>query len=214
MGLWGEAPRIDSSGALPPTGEIRWIGPSPAYVERTKRQARIAIVVLPLILVAMIVVPVVALYPKVGYEGLMKVLDTKVEFKESFVTLGLMLVLFLSLPFTLKSASQGYRLGASTAGLHFEIPRARAFGFLPRGSIPWREVLYDGRWLMAGDRQFIGLQGMFDGEELRRTILAHIPRENLLSPGEMTVRLIRRQWYLFVPMLAVVALVVWLSCFG
>jgi hypothetical protein len=84
---------------------------------------------------------------------------------------------------------KGYRIGASSGGLDYQLGRVHA----PiRGSrerhAPWREVYFDGQRLLVGRRILpiaVGRLWMFDEERVRTLVLVNIPRANLLTSGQL-----------------------------
>ncbi|HEX7606587.1 MAG TPA: hypothetical protein VF348_07740, partial [Usitatibacter sp.] len=79
------------------------------------------------------------------------------------------------------------------------------------GRAPWRDVYYDGRILLAGGKELrVRTQRgdwIFDAEELRKAILVHVPRDNLLTPGQLQMR--RAGGWIWLLMVIVAGVAVW-----
>jgi hypothetical protein len=211
-----EPPRIDTDGAFPLSKEIRWVAPSPAYIDRQKRQARIATFVCPVLLVALIVLPLGFLYPQMGFEKMIAALE-RPEMRGKLIEVGLLVLgNLIIVPLALMTSARGFRLGASRNGLDYEISRVMAFGRTPTGRAAWNDVVYDGRWLVAGSQRFVlkapgSPIGVFDEEELRKVILAHIPKANLLTPNQLQTRGASALWILLVAVLGLGGWMIWMS---
>jgi hypothetical protein len=89
-------------------------------------------------------------------------------------------------------ALRGYRIGASSLGLHYELSKSQApFGLSRSGRAPWRETYFDGRRLLAGRKALpvVNLDvAMFDQDAVRRLIVANIPSANLVTTRQLLAR--------------------------
>ena len=208
MRFAAQAPRVDASGAIPLGATIRWIDSSPTFAAWQRRQVRVVAIGFSAALFAMILVPVIFLYPKVDLASLARILDANENLRWKLIEIVVVFVAYIAaLPFLLRKAGRKIRLGASLDGMHYEAegngPRGAA-----RGRAPWREVLYDGNWLVAGKKRFVlrrpGAPIPFDPEELRTIVLAHIPGANIVTPSQLQMRLMGPLvWILLAGVLAV-----------
>ena len=105
----------------------------------------------------------------------------------TFLTLGP--VLFLTGKRVRKNLDS-IRLGVSQAGLHFVAPP----GSFPvkvaeGGPVPWRDVYFDGRRLLAGKQIILAKlpqgQEVFGRDEFEREILARIPKANFVNTASL-----------------------------
>jgi hypothetical protein len=113
----------------------------------------------------------------------------------------------------------GLRLGASKRGLHFQLAKGQpaAMGGKREGVVAWKDVLYDGRRLLAG-RTSITVKNpllgeLFEKNDFQRWIVAQIPDANRMTPSQLEMRALRGlgapAWILLVVLAAVVAFVAW-----
>ncbi|HST02013.1 MAG TPA: hypothetical protein VLJ84_10165 [Usitatibacter sp.] len=198
-------PRVEPAGAEKLGNEVRWVAVSPAYYEVARRRVKSTLWVVPGLLALMAAL----LYFVFGIAVLE---DAKVRVQLIF-TVVVMLAAVAMTPFTSRRALdrlRQYRLGASNAGLAYEMPKDR-LGAGGAGRTPWRDVCFDGKFILAGRKQLrVRLppkgEWMFDPEELRRAILVHIPKDNLLTPGQLQMRMAGPwTWLLVAGIAAVVA---------
>ena len=208
MRFAAQAPRIDASGAIALSATIRWIDSSPTFAAWQRRQVRVVAIGFAAALGAMILVPVVFLYPKMDLASMARILEANENLRWKFIEIAVVFVAYIAaLPFLLRKAGRKLRLGASLEGLHYDVEGINRGGSA-RGQAPWRETLYDGNWLVAGKKRFVlrrpGAPIPFDPEELRTVVLAHIPRANLLTPSQLQMRLMGPLiWILLAGVLAV-----------
>jgi hypothetical protein len=180
-----EAPNPAPAGSAAKLGdEIRWIEVNPAYFDAVQRRAiRMA---LPAFLLTAVLF---ALMWFAFGDAILAHGRSMIRIAE----LMIFIVLFLGmLPFIGKLARrqlQGFRLGASIAGFHYELAKRQAAFQSPTGRAPWRDVYYDGKRILAGRKllRVASPQGdpMFDDEAFRKTILAYIPRANFVTPARL-----------------------------
>jgi hypothetical protein len=170
--------------------EIRWIEVSPRYYDAARRRAIKGI--LPAF--AIILAGSLLLQFVFGVEVLSDRRTRGMLFALGFgMALSLAIIPFVKR--IARSQVEGYRLGASNAGLHYELSKNQApFGLARSGRVPWRDVWFDGKRLLA-DRKTLRLRSqrgdaLFDEEELRREIVAHVPRSNVLTPSQMALRML------------------------
>jgi hypothetical protein len=170
--------------------EVRWIEVSPGYYDAVRRRAVKGLQPA----FAIILVGALLLQFVFGVDVLS---DRRV--RGMLFALGAGMVLSLAIiPFAkriAKSQVEGYRLGASSAGLHFELSKNQApFGMGRSGRVAWRDVWFDGKRLLAGRKTLMVStprgDALFDAEDLRREIVAHIPRANLITPSQMMLRML------------------------
>jgi len=108
----------------------------------------------------------------------------------------------------------GYRIGASRAGIRYELPKFMApLGRQREGRAPWRDVFHDGRRLLVGRKALMlrTPQGapIFDEEEVRRVILANVPAANVVSSDKLMLKQVGGPWGLLL-LAAIIAVMVWL----
>jgi hypothetical protein len=207
MPLTPARPQVELAGAEKLGNEVRWIAVSPAYYEVTQRRMRRSWWMAPFILVAI----AASIYFVFGVEVLQ---DPKV--RTQVIAVGVVMILQVAyLPFAgrfVRKQLAGYRLGASAGGLSYESSKSQGSSGPRAGRAPWRDVYYDGRILLAGRKELrvrTPKQGdwIFDAEELRKAILVHVPRNNLLTPGQLQMRMAGGLIWLL--MVIVAAVLVW-----
>jgi hypothetical protein len=98
----------------------------------------------------------------------------------------------------LRERLQSIRVGVSPGGFHYVAPSApgNAPGKLAEGGpVPWTDVYYDGRRILAGGaamqvRMPTG-EEVFEREVFERQILSRIPRANFVSGASLGFRQLR-----------------------
>lgn len=182
-------PQVELAGAEKLGNEVRWVAVSSAYLDSARRNARYAVWLAP----AFLALAGILLFFVFGMDVLR---DAKVRAHLATMTVALLAFAVIT-PFAARRAQQRlaqYRLGASAAGLSWQLPKnAPGAGDRP-GRVPWRDVYFDGNVILAGRKQLRvripqRRDCMFDAEELRKAILVNIPKENLLTPGQLQMRL-------------------------
>lgn len=189
MPLGQARPQVELAGAEKLGNAVRWVTVSPGYYEAMRRRMKSVLWTAPLMIAFMGAL----LYFVFGLEVLE---DPKIRLQLIFS--GLVLLAYVALaPLTARRVQERlkrYRLGASDAGLSFEMPK-EAIGTGDRpGRAPWRDVCFDGNFILAG-RKRLPVRAVprgdwiFDAEELRKAILVHIPKENLVTPSQLQMRM-------------------------
>lgn len=182
-----KAPRVSS--------EIRWIEVNAAFLDGVRRRWLVAL----LFVVAIGAAMFLASYRLLGWDGIVS--NTRLQGR--LIEMGGIAAVFAILaPFSRRLALRylgAYRLGATAGELHYEAaPRAGLFKLARDGAVAWRDVYYDGARLLAGRRLLLvkGVTGaaMFEPEELRAVILAHVPRDHFVPTIKLVERAIGR-WY-------------------
>jgi hypothetical protein len=158
------------------TAQVHWIEVDPAYFDKLQREVwRL----LPIMLLGAAVIA-----------GMQWFLPQSAHRRDEgwFIPIIVLAIACAIFPFVGRIARhnlKGYRLGASTAGMHYEKSAAQSpFGLARSGRVPWRDVRYDGRFLLAGNRMLsVRPKGtlLFREDELETWIVANVPRDNRLS---------------------------------
>jgi hypothetical protein len=207
MALSQARPQVELAGGERLGNDVRWVSVSPAYYEAMRRRMKSALWGVPL----MVAFAGASFYFVFG----LGVLESP-RIRLQLIFMGVTLAAFVILTPTMARRSQErlrhYRLGASNAGLSYEMPKD-PLGTTDRpGRVPWRDACFDGNIILAGRRQLRVRtvprgDWIFDAEELRKAILVHIPKDNLLTPGQLQMRMVGG-WIWLVAVL-VVAVMVW-----
>jgi hypothetical protein len=170
------------------TAQVHWIDLDPAYFERTQRY--VWRVVAPMIVLGLAALSLVYLVTGDLPHSRPRSLPPL------FSLVVMTLVVGVTLPFAGRIARhklKGYRLGASLDGLSYEVATAQApFGLGRAGRVPWREVYYDGRFLLAG-RRLLPVRrqqggAFFDAAALDTWIVANVPSGNRISTVALMLR--------------------------
>jgi len=200
-------PQVELAGAEKLGNEVRWVAVSPAYLESARRSAKCAAWLAP-VLLGVVGILLVFVF------GVDVLDDAKVRGHLATTTVALLAFAVIT-PFAARRTHERlaqYRLGASVAGLSWQLPKnAPRAGDRP-GRVPWRDVYFDGNIILAGRRQLRVTipqrrAAIFDPDELRRAILVHIPKENLVTPGQLQMRMAGKWAWLLA--IAVIAVMVW-----
>jgi sugar lactone lactonase YvrE len=187
--------------------EPQWIEIDPGFFERLARKSRRGSLIMSAAAVAFLAA---------FYFAFRDVASGDARLERMVLTVAVVLIAHAGLvPFTswiVRHSLAGYRLGASAAGLHYEVAKLmRHFGAAASGRAAWRDVLFDGRRLLAAGKLLnVVNQGnwMFDEAEVRRLIIANIAPDNLVTPGKLIGRqvLSSRFLMLFLVLLLLAAL--------
>ena len=200
-------PQVELAGAEKLGNEVRWVAVSPAYLESARCSARYVAWLAPVFLV---VAGVLLVF--VFGAGVLE--DAKVRGHLATTTVALLAFAGIT-PFAARRTRERlarYRLGASIVGLSWQLPTNASHAGDRPGRVPWRDVYFDGNILLAG-RQRLPVRipqrraAIFDPEELRRAILVHVPKDNLVTPGQLQMRMAGKWAWLLA--FAVVAVMVW-----
>jgi hypothetical protein len=188
------APRVSRENSTRLSGNVRWVAVSSAYPELAragvKKLAWIQAIAMP----GIVAITVLTFGPGVFHDP---------KFQTILWMIGALIVLFiLIIPFSVRNAGkqyEGYRIGASASGLHYELPRFMApFGMNREGRSDWQDVYYDGRRLLAEQKVLMlkTPQGvpLFEEEELRSVILANVPPSNVVSPDKLMLKQLSSPW--------------------
>jgi hypothetical protein len=203
------SPEVSPAGAVKLHADVHWLSVSTSTIAALGKRAMLVSMIAP----ALILAYLAFLWYIFGAET-MENPRVLLRMLVLGIVLAVNLVLIPFLPRIIRRRFEKYRLGASRAGLHFELgqPR-RAFGPRTEGVVPWADVSHDGRRLLAGKtilplRSRQGLE-LFDAEALRTNILAHIPRDNHVTPTQLALRQARKYSWLLI--LVALAIVIWFA---
>lgn len=201
------APQVPREGATRLTSDVRWVELSPGYPELARRRMKRGIWFQLAIFLAFFATQGLVFGDQVYKDPKLQ----QILWMFGAIIAIFILVIFLALKNPGKQF-EGYRIGASTSGLRYELPKFMApFGMRREGRAPWRDVYYDGRRLLADTRVLMlkTPQGvpLFGDEELRTVVLANVPMRNVVSRDKLMLLQLRspRTWVMIAIAVAVVA---------
>jgi hypothetical protein len=169
------------------TAQVHWIEVDPLYLEKLRRDLWIAGPLM--VLGAVIIVAMQVFFPRASRaaSGL-----PVAWLAPAIATAVALVALPLAMHLTRRWLA-GYRIGVSTAGLHFEGAKSQWFFGTARrsGVVPWRDVHYDRRYMLArGTLLPLRPKGrwLFDEADINAWIVPNIARDNHALSGSLVLR--------------------------
>jgi sugar lactone lactonase YvrE len=159
---------------------LTWIRTDPKYIEFVLKQAR---------QVRIMFVPLMLLMPLSFFLVFGAPFEVRILWALGGIMAGMAVLMGIALFLTgrgVRKNLDAIRLGVSREGFHYVAPPGSfPVKVVQGGPVPWRDVYFDGRRLLAGKQIILAKlpqgQEVFERAELEREILARIPKANFVN---------------------------------